>query len=753
MAGTVTVAIESGALFVEDGVFHVGERSPLEFTGYTPASGNSIRLTLFDHDGKTPLADNHEDAAVLDLRGARLRRAFRIARGTMVFGAVATEVTSGGESTGEVLATGSVPIAWSPLVFDEETGEPASLVGPKGDKGDKGDPLTWDDLTPEQKAALKGERGERGERGEQGAQGVQGEQGIQGPRGDKGDKGDRGERGEQGIQGIQGPRGDKGAQGERGPAGADGKDGKDGADGKDGQDATVDATLSTQGAAADAKATGDALGLKADAADLPYDLVEARQTGEWLLSSDDAPSDILDQLSVVYDGEGFWGLFYGDISMESSAPGGEDATTLTFIGVHGPGEAIWEIAATRAYELRDRAVNELTLAADGTLQLPAAGGKCRDLAVRLTLAESDGVVPSPALDASADYETKGGAPLDLSEAGTYVLRLTEMPRMSSWATTSSGIDQGFSVESLTWADGTWTCAVVWDIGAALTYTGTATASGDERATSLTFAGELLGYPYTVKATRKPTFLAKAAKVAEMGSGSGGGGGGAEYALLTISSDIQEASHAKKVVTVGGVDYFAYEHVGAMGIPVKTSDTVTLHVTIGEDAYLWKNGVAMSSIPATLDAGDAWVLKHFDCLAPDTQIAMADGATKRLDEVKVGDMVRSIDPATGEMSADRVAMVSRGVGKFRDVWTFEDDSTVTTVGRHRFWNADLGEFMYLEAWNDGESARNADGKRIKLTNRVHEDGEFPHATLFTERWNNYFANGLLAGNRHTVKGRY
>ena len=38
MAGTVTVAIESGALFVEDGVFHVGERSPLEFTGYTPAS-------------------------------------------------------------------------------------------------------------------------------------------------------------------------------------------------------------------------------------------------------------------------------------------------------------------------------------------------------------------------------------------------------------------------------------------------------------------------------------------------------------------------------------------------------------------------------------------------------------------------------------------------------------------------------------------------------------------------------------------
>lgn len=31
--------------------------------------------------------------------------------------------------------------------------------GPKGDKGDKGDPLTWDDLTEEQKTSLKGADG------------------------------------------------------------------------------------------------------------------------------------------------------------------------------------------------------------------------------------------------------------------------------------------------------------------------------------------------------------------------------------------------------------------------------------------------------------------------------------------------------------------------------------------------------------------------------------------------------------------
>ena len=138
MAETVTVALDSGALLVEDGVFHLGEKAPLAFTGYTPADGNSIRLTLFDRDGKTPLADNHLDAGLLDLRGEKLRKAFLIERGSKVFYAVATEFTSSGESTGEVLATGQIPVAWSPLVFDPSTGEPASLRGPRGYQGNEG---------------------------------------------------------------------------------------------------------------------------------------------------------------------------------------------------------------------------------------------------------------------------------------------------------------------------------------------------------------------------------------------------------------------------------------------------------------------------------------------------------------------------------------------------------------------------------------------------------------------------------------
>lgn len=75
--------------------------------------------------------------------------------------------------------------------------------GPKGDTGDtgpqgeKGEPgqdgtMVFEELTPEQKAELKGEKGDTGEQGpqgEQGIQGIQGERGFEGPQGPQGEPG------------------------------------------------------------------------------------------------------------------------------------------------------------------------------------------------------------------------------------------------------------------------------------------------------------------------------------------------------------------------------------------------------------------------------------------------------------------------------------------------------------------------------------------------------------------------------------
>ena len=109
--------------------------------------------------------------------------------------------------------------------------------------------MTFEDLTDEQRASLKGDKGDAGSNGVscthswngttltvtsasgtssanlKGDKGDKGEQGIQGERGPQGDTGPTGPKGDQGIQGIQGPKGDTGAQGATGPAGPTGPQG------------------------------------------------------------------------------------------------------------------------------------------------------------------------------------------------------------------------------------------------------------------------------------------------------------------------------------------------------------------------------------------------------------------------------------------------------------------------------------------------------------------------------------------------
>ena len=96
-----------------------------------------------------------------------------------------------------------------------------SLAGAGANKGEKGDPFTYDDFTPEQLLALKGENGIDGksayqlavEKGFVGTEAewvasLKGETGPIGPQGEVGPQGLKGETGATGPQGIQGPKGD-----------------------------------------------------------------------------------------------------------------------------------------------------------------------------------------------------------------------------------------------------------------------------------------------------------------------------------------------------------------------------------------------------------------------------------------------------------------------------------------------------------------------------------------------------------------
>lgn len=80
---------------------------------------------------------------------------------------------------------------------------PKGEVGPQGPVGPEGadGTMTFEDLTPEQKASLKGDKGDKGDTG------AAGPQGEPGPKGDKGDPGETGAQGPQGLQGEPGTNG------------------------------------------------------------------------------------------------------------------------------------------------------------------------------------------------------------------------------------------------------------------------------------------------------------------------------------------------------------------------------------------------------------------------------------------------------------------------------------------------------------------------------------------------------------------
>ena len=78
-------------------------------------------------------------------------------------------------------------------------------------------------------------------------------------KGEKGDKGDTGPIGPVGPQGEQGPQGPTGATGATGPQGEKGDTGPQGPKGETGPAVALDTTLTHEGEAADAKATGNAI--------------------------------------------------------------------------------------------------------------------------------------------------------------------------------------------------------------------------------------------------------------------------------------------------------------------------------------------------------------------------------------------------------------------------------------------------------------------------------------------------------------
>ncbi|MFI6763436.1 polymorphic toxin-type HINT domain-containing protein [Micromonospora sp. NPDC050417] len=100
---------------------------------------------------------------------------------------------------------------------------------------------------------------------------------------------------------------------------------------------------------------------------------------------------------------------------------------------------------------------------------------------------------------------------------------------------------------------------------------------------------------------------------------------------------------------------------------------------------------------------------------DTEVLMADGTTKKIAEIKIGDEVLASDPETGEQGPRRVT----------NLWIHQDKVTgfsvagqvLTTTEDHPFWNNTDKEWQRADAIDRGDMLLAADGRGVVVDGLV------------------------------------
>ncbi|MES5823457.1 polymorphic toxin-type HINT domain-containing protein [Streptomyces sp. RG80] len=108
--------------------------------------------------------------------------------------------------------------------------------------------------------------------------------------------------------------------------------------------------------------------------------------------------------------------------------------------------------------------------------------------------------------------------------------------------------------------------------------------------------------------------------------------------------------------------------------------------------------------------------------PDTQVLMADGTTKAIEDVDIGDEVLATDPETGKTKTETVTAEIKGTGlKHLVKITIDSDgktgtktASVTATDGHPFWVPELGEWVDATDLNSGDWLRTSAGVRVQVT---------------------------------------
>ena len=99
---------------------------------------------------------------------------------------------------------------------------------------------------------------------------------------------------------------------------------------------------------------------------------------------------------------------------------------------------------------------------------------------------------------------------------------------------------------------------------------------------------------------------------------------------------------------------------------------------------------------------------------ETPVEMADGSSKPISDVEVGDLVLATDPETGESGPRPVAALIRHGGDHTMVnLTFNDGSVIESTDEHPFWDVTDQEFTFAVDLEVGDVVLSIGGDQLRL----------------------------------------
>jgi hypothetical protein len=146
--------------------------------------------------------------------------------------------------------------------------------------------------------------------------------------------------------------------------------------------------------------------------------------------------------------------------------------------------------------------------------------------------------------------------------------------------------------------------------------------------------------------------------------------------------------------------------------------------------------------------DMWEVPHGPCLVEGTQITMADGTHRAIEDIAHGELIRVWNFDLGEFSeATPIWIKAAEETTGHDVYTFSDGTKLRTVGHHVF-NKEAGAFTKLKLAETpvGTTTFNEQGLEVTLVSKQRVIAPTRYYNVWTQYHLNLFADGILTSNR-------